>query len=141
MKQENRIVYNIILQGAIIIALAVIIGAFGAHGLKGHLSEYQLNIFETGNRYHFYHGFGILLIAALSNFISSKKLQLIATLLIIGVVLFSGSLYLLASRELLGISHWRFLGPLTPIGGVFFILGWTYLAWAAYRSKKEHSKS
>lgn len=139
MKQEHSIASNIILLGTIIITLAVIIGAFGAHGLKNHLSEYQLNIFETGNRYHFYHGFGILIIAALSDFISPKKLKLIATLLIIGMVFFSGSLYLLATRELLSISHWGFLGPLTPIGGVFFILGWAYLGWAAYQAKKDHS--
>jgi len=141
VKQEYSAAFNIILLGTTIIALAVIIGAFGAHGLKNHLSEYQLSIFETGNRYHFYHGFGILIIASLSSIIPSKNLKLTCALLIIGVLLFSGSLYLLATRELLGISHWKFLGPLTPIGGVFFIVSWTYLGWTAYCTRKDHSQS
>jgi len=141
MKDENQSGLRIIVQGAVVIALAVIIGAFGAHGLKASLTEYQLNIFETGNRYHFYHGFGILILAGLSNRISSKQLRITATLLIIGIILFSGSLYLLATREFLGISSWKFLGPLTPIGGVFFIVGWCYLGWTAFKTKHPKNQS
>lgn len=136
MNTRDDVASKLIVQGAIIVALAVIIGAFGAHSLKQSLTEYQLIVFETGNRYHFYHGFGILILAALSNHINSKQLRISATLLLIGIILFSGSLYLLASRELLGISSWKFLGPLTPIGGVFFILGWSYLGWTALKSNR-----
>ncbi len=133
---ENRISRHIILLGAIILALAVILGAFGAHSLKSHLTDYQMGIFQTGNRYHFYHGLGILLLSGLTTIISSKQLRTIAYLLAIGVILFSGSLYLLAIREMFDISHWTFLGPLTPIGGVFFVIGWLYLALIAIRSNR-----
>ena len=127
---------RLVLLGSVVIALAVIIGAFGAHSLKNHLSEYQLSIFETGNRYHFYHGFGILLLASLSKLVPNKNLKTVALLLLMGTLLFSGSLYLLATQEFIGIESWKFLGPLTPIGGVFFILGWTYLGISAYRINK-----
>jgi len=138
MKHKDPISLSIVAQGAIIIALAVIIGAFGAHSLKSHLTEYQLSIFETGNRYHFYHGFGVLILAGLSDLISVTQLKRVTTLLIIGTILFSGSLYLLATREFLSIDHWKFLGPLTPIGGLFFIFGWVYLAWATINIRKNN---
>jgi len=141
MNRLNQRTYIIITQGAILVSLAVIIGAFGAHGLKPHLTAYQLDIFETGNRYHFYHGLGVLALAPLANYLSANKLKITVTLLILGVLLFSGSLYLLATRELLGITNWKFLGPLTPIGGVFFIIGWSYLGWTTLHAKKNHEQS
>ena len=134
MNNPDHKITQIIVLGATLLVMAVVIGAFGAHGLKNHLSEYQLSIFETGNRYHFYHAFGVLVLASLESSISPKKLWTTTIMIFIGTILFSGSLYLLATRELLGISSWKFLGPITPIGGVFFIVGWSYLGWAAYKS-------
>jgi uncharacterized membrane protein YgdD (TMEM256/DUF423 family) len=113
-------------------ALAVGLGAFGAHGLKGILSENQLQTYATGVTYHFYHAlslFGVLLF----NWISpSKWFKRSAYCFIIGITLFSGSLYLLSTREIIGLTSYRWLGPITPIGGVFFIAGWLLLSIGAY---------
>lgn len=119
--------------------LAVTLGAFGAHGLKPILTESQLSTFETGNQYHFLHALAILIIASLSNLIPIKKLKYTFIFILVGIILFSGSLYLLSLRHLIGISHWKFLGPLTPIGGVFFLLGWASLTWAAFKQYRIRS--
>lgn len=135
MNRESVFAKKLILVGAITLALAVIFGAFGAHSLKAHLTDHQLGIFETGNRYHFIHGLGLLCMAGILNYVSTRSIKVVMTLILIGILLFSGSLYLLAMREFLNISSWKFLGPLTPIGGLFFIAGWFYLAYAAHKEK------
>lgn len=110
---------------AVLGALAVIIGAFGAHALKKPLEKIGgLSIFETGVEYHFYHTLALGLVAALIE--GDKADQLLrwaARFFLVGVFLFSGSLYALACFKLMELSL-GFLGMLTPIGGVFFILGW-----------------
>lgn len=115
--------------GAIVAGLAVAFGAFGAHSLKETLSEHYLEVFETGVRYQMYHGLGILLVALLSErFPSATKLmRWSARLLLIGIVLFSGSLYILS------LSGIDWLGAITPLGGVAFLAGWACLAIAALR--------
>lgn len=114
--------------GAIVAGLAVAFGAFGAHSLKETLTEHYLEIFETGVRYQMYHGLGILLVALLSDRLPSARLALwSARLLLIGVIVFSGSLYILA------LSGTDWLGAITPIGGVAFLAGWACLALAARR--------
>jgi len=116
--------------GAVAAMLAVAIGAFGAHGLETRLTAHELDIYETGVKYHFYHALGILLIAALGDKLPSRKAALWASrLLLIGIVLFSGSLYALA------VSGVKELGAITPIGGVAFIAGWLCLAFAARKPK------
>jgi len=107
--------------------LAVALGAFGAHGLKKSIEINQLATFEIGVRYQFYHSLGIFLVAILCKEFESKWLIRAAWLFVMGIILFSGSLYLLACRELLQIEHWKWLGPLTPIGGTFFIIGWLFV--------------
>ncbi|SFB39505.1 Uncharacterized membrane protein YgdD, TMEM256/DUF423 family [Cohnella sp. OV330] len=115
--------------GAIVAGLAVAFGAFGAHSLKETLSEHYLEVFETGVRYQMYHGLGILLVALLSERLPSalKLLRWSARLLLIGTVLFSGSLYILA------LSGIDWLGAITPLGGVAFLAGWACLAVAAFK--------
>ena len=122
---------NIIVLSCIFGALAVIIGAFGAHGLEGKITEAQQSTYETGVAYHFYHTLALLACGLLSIRYSAKPLRWAAIAFILGILLFSGSLYLLSCRELLGINSWRWLGPLTPIGGVGFIVGWIFFAWGA----------
>jgi|AntRauTorckE5430_2_1112549.scaffolds.fasta_scaffold01348_2 uncharacterized membrane protein YgdD (TMEM256/DUF423 family) len=104
--------------------VAVALGAFGAHGLKALLTPAEMNTFETGIHYHFYHTFAILAAAILTKNRASKPLNIAIILFSVGILLFSGSLYLLACREILGIESWTFLGPITPLGGVCFIGGW-----------------
>lgn len=115
--------------GAIVAGLAVAFGAFGAHSLKETLSEHYLEVFETGVRYQMYHGLGILLVALLSERLPSalKLSRWSARLLLIGTVLFSGSLYILA------LSGIDWLGAITPLGGVAFLAGWACLAVAAFK--------
>jgi uncharacterized membrane protein YgdD (TMEM256/DUF423 family) len=83
-----------------------------------------MNTFETGIHYHFYHTFAILAAAILTKNRTSKPLNIAIILFSVGILLFSGSLYLLACNEILGIESWKFLGPITPIGGVCLMAGW-----------------
>ena len=110
--------------GAVLMALAVGLGAFGAHGLKNRLDAYSMSVYEKAVFYHFIHGLGILLAAVLArtNGISAAGLARVGWLLFVGIVLFSGSLYALA------ISGIRVLGAITPFGGIAFIVGWVVLA-------------
>ena len=108
--------------------LAVALGAFGAHGLKGKLSESLLSAYETGVQYHFYHVFALMAVALLFDKLKhTALLQVSAYLYCAGIVLFCGSLYLLA----LGGPRW--LGPLTPLGGITFLAAWAMLLVALVR--------
>ncbi|MCM0591304.1 MAG: DUF423 domain-containing protein [Gloeotrichia echinulata IR180] len=111
--------------------LSVAAGAFGSHALREKVSERSLEIFETGARYQMYHALALLLIALLLSRAESPQPLLIASgwLFIIGIVIFSGSLYALS---LTGI---KVLGAITPIGGVAFIAGWGMLAVAGWSLK------
>lgn len=136
LSQDQFAYRKTIALASIILALAVILGAFGAHGLKSKLSTHQLSIFETGIRYHFIHGLALLAIAGLHDFITTRQMKTLSVLLSLGIILFSGSLYLLATRELFGIEHWKFLGLLTPIGGLLFVIAWLYLAYISFGKKR-----
>ena len=114
-------------------ALSVVLGAFGAHTLKRFVTPELLNTFETGVRYQFYHSFGLFLVAILYEKLSPKFTVYAGNSFIVGIILFSGSLYLLTllnSTENVGV---RKLGIATPFGGLFFILGWLFLCWAAIK--------
>lgn len=115
---------------AILLALAVCAGAFGAHALKGRLDQYAKDIYEKAVFYQFVHALGILIVAGIQANTSTpiKYANLICAMFTVGTVLFSGSLYLLA------ISGIRWLGAVTPIGGVAFILAWVILAAASIRN-------
>ncbi len=106
---------------------AVILGAFGAHALKLLLSTEMLQIYHTGVEYQFYHTMAILLVALLYQHYPSALLNRAAFFFTIGILLFSGSLYILSLKELLAFLPLKIFGLVTPIGGVFFILGWLSL--------------
>ncbi|HRG42685.1 MAG TPA: DUF423 domain-containing protein [Saprospiraceae bacterium] len=110
---------------AILGALGVGIGAFGAHGLKPYLDVAQTETFKTATLYHFIHIVAMLTIAM--NSTKSKVNNLSFYLFLAGVVCFSGSLYILSTRHLYGGDTWNFVGPITPIGGLLFIFGWLNL--------------
>ena len=118
--------------GALLLAFAVGLGAFGAHGLKGRLDAYALAVYEKAVFYHFLHAIGILLVALLGRVgaISAAAEARTGWLLLAGIVLFSGSLYVLA------ISGIRALGAITPLGGLAFIAGWLMLAYEALRAPR-----
>lgn len=108
--------------GAFAIFFAIILGAFGAHALKEVLSPHRLVSFETGVRYQMYHGIAFLIFAVINEKVSFS-LKWVGNLILVGMVLFSGSIYGLALQEVLNIKL-SFLGPITPIGGLFMIIGW-----------------
>ena len=101
---------------------AVILGAFGAHALKEVLSESQLNSFQTGIRYQFFHGLAILILSFNMNYFT-KRLSRIIKIMSAGIILFSFSIYLLNIQDLVGFSM-SYLGPITPIGGLLLITSW-----------------
>lgn len=112
-------------------ALAVMLGAFGAHSLKALLSPEQLQTFETGVRYQFYHTFALLFTGWLATTRPSKLINMAGASFVAGICCFSGSLYILSVRSLLGIENLSLIGPVTPIGGLFFIIGWILLLGAS----------
>ncbi|OED42810.1 hypothetical protein ACH42_11530 [Endozoicomonas sp. (ex Bugula neritina AB1)] len=113
---------NFLFTGAISGFLATGISAFGAHALKGMLSDYSLDIFHTAADYQFYHSLALILIALLIHQQPSPKLIWSGRFFLLGITIFSGSLYILS---LTGI---KWLGAITPIGGVCLLLGWLLLA-------------
>lgn len=119
----KRLVFLI---GALYGSLSVIFGAFGAHALKGVLIADKLQSFETGVRYQMYHALLLLLMAYIFSF-RTKAEKYMAWSFVIGVFLFSFSIYLLALNQLMNVSL-SFLGPITPIGGLLMIIGWLLLA-------------
>ncbi len=118
--------------GAAFLALAVAMGAFGAHALKERLDDYSRTVYEKAVFYHFIHALGILIVSLLARtgILTASGAERTSWLLALGIVLFSGSLYALA------ISGVRILGAITPIGGVAFILGWVILAYEATRGQR-----
>jgi uncharacterized membrane protein YgdD (TMEM256/DUF423 family) len=123
---------QIIITASILGMLGVIAGAFAAHGLKQYLTPQQLEIWHTGVQYQFYHVFALLFLSAFTSLRNSLA-RATYYLFTFGIIFFSGSLYLLACRELLGWGWLTIMGPITPIGGLLFIAGWVTLALAAFR--------
>ena len=114
--------------GALSGFLAVALGAFGAHGLKQKLSHEMMTVYQTGVEYHFYHTLALLTVGVLMyQWEKSSALTVSAVAFTAGIVLFSGSLYLLS------ISGVRWIGAITPIGGTAFLVGWLSLFWAGLK--------
>ena len=126
---------NIIITASIFGMLAVIAGAFGAHGLSSHIAPEQLNIWHTAVEYQFYHTFALLF---LSTFAHSKNKLITASyyLFTVGIIFFSGSLYLVATQDYLKIILPKAAYIITPVGGLCFILGWLFLLVAAFKIRK-----
>ena len=115
--------------GCIFALTAVAAGAFGAHALRDRLPGSLLAIYETAARYQMYHALALLLVAQLMQRHASRAAGAAGWLFVAGIVIFSGSLYLLS------VTGITWLGAVTPIGGVAFIRGWAALAWAGFRSR------
>lgn len=125
---------RIIITASVFGALAVIFGAFGAHSLKKILSPEQMEIWHTAVQYHFYHTFALIFLSTFARF-KNNIINFSSYCFSLGIIFFSGSLYLLSLKD---VFHWEsinVLGPITPIGGLFFILGWLSLLLAAVRDK------
>lgn len=121
----------LILMASIYGLTGVILGAFGAHALKSRLAPEALVSFETGVRYQLIHAVLLILLAILAQTHAATLLRVSGACVAAGIFLFSGSIYLLATRELTGLTSWRWLGPVTPVGGLLMITGWILLlVWA-----------
>lgn len=118
----------ILATAAISAMLAVVFGAFAAHGLKGRLSEAMMSTFQTGVQYQLYHSLGLILLVILYRQQSQPLLVWSAGFMLAGIVLFSGSLYLLALTQL------KWFGPITPVGGLCFIIAWALLLVSVFRT-------
>ncbi len=105
---------------------AIILGAFGAHALKNYLTVEQLVSFETGVRYQMYHALFLLFLGLSNTYLSEKTKKQIYGLVVLGVAFFSVSIYLLTTKSVTGIDF-KFLGPITPIGGTLLIAAWIVL--------------
>jgi uncharacterized membrane protein YgdD (TMEM256/DUF423 family) len=113
--------------GAILGALSIILGAFAAHTIKSRVSPDVLAIFETGVRYQMYHVFAIFITAILYKEFPTKNMAWAGKLFLIGIILFSGSLYLLTYVKAIEANNFLWLGAITPFGGMAFIVGWGLL--------------
>lgn len=119
-------------------AICVALGAMGAHALKEKLPAENLITYETAVKYHFYHTLALVLVAILADKIQSKFLTYSSVLFISGIFLFSFSLYFLALRPLMGINNeeMKWIGAITPFGGLSFILAWLLLSYSAIKTNK-----
>ncbi len=121
-------------------AIAVGLGALGAHFLKGRLETGlitmdQINGFDTGVKYQVYHVLAMLMVVILKTNFNNRWLNLAYGFFFWGIILFSGSLYFLCTRNLMGAEWLKFLGPVTPIGGLSFVAGWICLGVSALQKK------
>ena len=117
-----------ILLGSLSALVGVALGAFAAHALKDKLSPELFNVFEVGVRYQMYHAFGMFVVAWMTTQLPGANIPVAGWLFLGGTVIFSGSLYLLSLTGL------KWLGVLTPFGGLCFLAGWAWLVWCVWRS-------
>jgi len=115
---------NILIKAGVLGLTAVLGGAFGAHALKEVLTPEHLTSFQTGVRYQLIHAVVLLFMFLLTLKFESKQFKIAANLIFWGVVLFSGSIYILTLKNIIGLEILKFVGPITPIGGLLMIIGW-----------------
>ena len=117
-------------------ALAVGLGAFGAHGLKELVDSAQLTTYKVGVQYHLIHAIVLLGLGLYLSQMRNNRLNLAFVFILIGIFLFSGSLYLISTKELMGLTNWKWLGPITPLGGLCYIVGWLLIAFSGVGLKR-----
>lgn len=116
-------------------ALAVALGAFGAHGLKNYATPAMINTFETAVKYQFYHVFALSITGILYAYYPSPLLVMTGKFFIVGMSIFSGSLYLLTLFSILGQNQFKWLGAITPMGGLLLIVAWILMGISLLRYK------
>lgn len=119
--------------GGLLAGAAVILGAMGAHGLRNHLDAVQINSFLTGVRYQFYHVIAILISSILYHQFKIKHFLLANHLFLAGIILFSGSIYLLSTKPVTGFDLPSVFALITPVGGLVFIAGWILFVFGAFK--------
>lgn len=122
--------------GSFLAAIAVMAGALGAHALRGQIADRLLESYQTGVLYHTIHALAMVAVGILSSLYSGISLRPVFWLFFLGIFFFSGSIYLLSTREIAGWNP-SFLGPVTPVGGLLFMVGWIVLGVKMLRHKSE----
>jgi uncharacterized membrane protein YgdD (TMEM256/DUF423 family) len=125
---------NFLSIAALLGGLSVALGAFAAHKLREIVAPDAVAVFETGVRYQFYHVFALLVVAILSEKFNNKWMIWAGNCFIAGIILFSGSLYALTALRIAENTSLKYIGAITPLGGLFFIAGWLFL-WAGLSKK------
>lgn len=120
---------RILVSACVIMALAVILGAFGSHGLSGKISDQYMDIYKTANFYHYVHGMALIVITYILNTLGGRRVLVVANLFFAGIILFSGSLYLLSVWEIFEVPEMKKLGAVAPIGGLAFVAAWLLAAY------------
>ncbi len=130
-RQKNGSFFWLLLAGALNMFLAVALGAFGAHALRAALPPDLMAVFHTGNQYHVYHALGLFAVAlAAARFRASRLIRLSGVFILAGIILFSGSLYVLS------LTGQRWIGAITPVGGTAFLTGWLLLAAGVWTGRR-----
>jgi uncharacterized membrane protein YgdD (TMEM256/DUF423 family) len=124
-----------IVRGSLLLALAVVAGAFGAHALQGMLDVRYQQTYQTAVSYHFYHAFALMICGILSSMANLKRIQWSILFFKTGLILFCGSLYALCILTANGYTSFKWLGMITPLGGLSFIVGWIMLAIAIIKDR------
>ena len=124
---------RILITASLFGATAVILGAFGAHGLKSLIDQNAIEIWAKGVEYQFYHTFALLFLYHFSAGKEGRYVKMAYVFFTFGILLFSGSLYLLATRSISNINFVNYIGPVTPVGGLLFIGGWISLLLSAFK--------
>ena len=125
-----------IITASILGALAVVFGAMAVHALEAHLDERSLNAFKTASRYQMYHALAFLMLGTLDKYLNEGISNWVYNMMLTGVVLFSGSIYLLSTAPIFGM-QFKFLGPVTPFGGLLLITSWILIGVAAYKNNTD----
>ena len=127
----NTTTKKFIQYGAIMMAVSVALGAFGAHALKTVLDEHMIKVYNTAVEYQFYHALGLFAVAFVAHLNDTKRVNLAGNIIFISTFIFSGSLYIMT------ITGIKWLGAITPIGGTGFIIGWVLLALSVSKSSSD----
>ena len=125
-----------IIWAGVLAVIAVSMGALGAHAIKPLLTSSSVESYLTGARYNMYHAIALLALSASSKHLSKKWVNITAYCFVIGTLLFSGSIYLLSTSAITGLTCQSFLGPITPIGGLILITGWIFVTIGAIKHTK-----
>lgn len=122
-----------IVTGAILMFFAVALGAIGAHGLRDKITELQLESYKTGVLYNIVHALALIFVGVISAQ-KGRDFKIPGYLFSVGILLFSGSIYILSTRDITGL-NWTFLGPVTPMGGTILMTGWVALAFSVLKNR------
>jgi uncharacterized membrane protein YgdD (TMEM256/DUF423 family) len=131
---------DLLIKGGILGMIAVLGGAFGAHAFKDILSPEHFASFKTGVHYQMLHAVVLLFLFLLTLKFENKQFKIAANLIFWGVILFSGSIYILTLKNIIGVEALKFAGPITPIGGLLIITGWLFIIVGGTKLKSVQSK-